>query len=384
MLLHASTTFAQPCQKPEQGIPSLARRYQEIAPGLSLLPAHAQVSEAVTSVTRVHDSIISTRLAFGEAWNPDHKLSGKRIVTIVAIVSGAVGETVRLARAPGRHLGWDKKSKLLLRGPDVINGEHCRWTGSFAPVRQVCFAQSKGRPGSWFAVRQANATTIFRPQFHRKAVVPLWAEPEYGFMPSRMDANPIVSIPIGRTGTSAHADVTFNPWYHPQVAILDESGRWSIWNIEGTRNKRNTYKAILEKNGSIQQSETEDSEEVKASDGWARLSWVTDVHTLVICDRRTLQIINLKPDLAVTLPAPDLALTRTSGWVLDLKRSPVDDSHIFVLTSFQIFWIEVVSVAAADQGNTKLPGGRILLSWRHFRHGEDISLQLNVVNEVDG
>ncbi len=106
--------------------------------------------------------------------------------------------------------------------------------------------------------------------------------------------------------------------------------------------------------------------------------------TLAVFNRHQMAVYDLRRRPATQLKATDLGLGKTPTWILDVKRSPVDDEHLFVLTTSHIFWSEVKGAtdegpAAQDQAEVK-----ILLSWWHYRHPEDTSLQLDVSSVNEG
>lgn len=373
----------EPSQDLEHSIQRIARNHPEVVPGLSLLPSLAQLSQAVTATARTHDPTVSRCFAIGEARDLDNQRSGLRTVPILATVGGAAGESVRLLRIQAQKLGWkgsERESTVQLRAHGFRDGEEGWWSGSCGPVKQVCFAQDQGRGGSWLAVRQIDSTAILRPLYHRIPVAPSRAV-HHGtrYASSRVDPNLILTLSIHQTGGSPHADVTFNPWYHRQIAISDQEGCWSIWDVEGKRSRRSTYKAKMYRSGSISHGLKAGQAGLTHQDGWGAVCWVGNASTLVVCNRRHFVILDLRHDPALHLETPDLGICETSRWILDVKRSPINANHLFVVTTSRIFWLQVTTGIESTEAKNRPPKCAVLLSWTHSRHEEDISLQAEIM-----
>ena len=359
------------------------------------MPSLAHVSDTISRVTSSHDPTISNRVAIGQARFLDGRSGSRQPVPIIAVVSGEAGEWLRLFRVQERQLGWrgDEASpgRVFLSTPYVLNKAECWWTAGLGNIQQVRFAQSGPEAGSWLAIRQVTGTTILRPLYCRHPVIPSGPS-RYGqrSVPSRLDPHPVVTISIDQTGDVPHADVTFNPWYQNQIGIIDQRGQWSVWNIEGRRRKRDLRRAVLDCSGALYDGVAASEFAVlDVADGWGAICWVGSIYTLAAFTRRQMALFDLVRRPPVRLETADLALTGTARWILGVRRSPFNDTHIFVLTSSQIFWLEVRGAAAADDDNDrsidqKRPSAcKIILSWIHSRHEEDISLQLEIAGRPD-
>jgi RNA polymerase I-specific transcription initiation factor RRN6 len=173
--------------------------------------------------------------------------------------------------------------------------------------------------------------------------------------------------------------VTFNPWYQRQFALIDERGNWSIWEISGRqRRHKSNLSAACVKSGSLPWLDLGDGQDIEGHprhDGWAAIEWVGDFKTLIVSDRRCLILYRTEDDDTYSYPI-ELDLGRKSEWILDVKRSPCNVSHVFILTTSRIFWLDVSpeSLPAADKGSN--PSLYPRLSWRHFRDTEDTTLKL--------
>ncbi len=385
LLAHNPSNGAQGAITRTRNIKKLAQTYPELVPGISLLPALAQVSEIVCEATSRYDPSVSELLAFGTALNRDNPRKGSKTVSIIATAGGEAGEAVRLACLRRRQIGWHANNTIGLNCPEVENKEQGWWSGYGGPIQQLCFAEGEGNANSWLAVRYPGATTILRPNLHRRTTLPVSSsssKPRDLYPASRLDPNPVATVPIERSGGAPHANVSFNPWFEKQLAIVDQEGRWSVWDIENQNSRRNLWAVKAGSAGNIHDGQNEglDSSYIDA-DGWGSILWACNVHTLLVFSRRTFVLCNIKEDLE-PLAGPDLALTKTVDWILDVKRSPSDKSHVFVVTSSRIFWLRIIGFGEMKTVGDPDVGAKILLSWRHFLDQMDISLGLSVLMDT--
>ncbi|KAG9607390.1 hypothetical protein KCV04_g18328, partial [Aureobasidium melanogenum] len=118
-------------------------------------------------------------------------------------------------------------------------------------------------------------------------------------------------------------------------------------------------------------------------DGWGRAIWAGNVQTIVTASRRCLGIYDIqgKP---VRLQSPNLGLTGTPHWILDIMLNPLDPTLIFVLTSNSLFCLRVRCLDEFDPESYNTAGAEIVLQCRHFRDPEDTGLGLsNFVDDID-
>lgn len=369
----------QPAAHRRKNIKKLFQSFPELVPGISLLPRLGQVSEIVNEVVSRYDPTKSVLSAFGKAKTervPYLKRRSKPAdVPILAAVGGFAGEAVRLFRLEEEYTGWEEKEDICLRALNPVIKEQCWWFGNGSPIQQVCFGRVGGNTTSWLAIRYHGATTILQPFLHPDVVPPRPLHSSYSKKvlqsPSRLDSNPIITLPVGWTGGSPHADISFSIWNALQFAIIDQQGCWTTWELERPSPNSRTWTVKAGPKGKLTTAH---------SDGWGAISWAGDERTIVIARRKSFSVFNLgEPSKRLT--APDLQLSKSSDWILDMKISPSDDAHIFIVTSTRIFWLRI---APSDQSHGKEDGDSralILLSWRHFRDESDTSLKLNVLND---
>jgi RNA polymerase I-specific transcription initiation factor RRN6 len=341
----------------------------QLTAAVDLLPDLTLVSAAISSTTSTYDPLIGCLLSFGSATLEDRYEDPRRIA---ALPTGEGGNILRLAFLNQERLGWRMDRSVWVDGL-TLKEAHCGyWNEEAAPIQQVCFAQSEER-SSLLAVRLPTRTVLFRPVYHRRAQAP-GPSPFYDLPASRIDANPILSIDSSETGGFPHTNVTFNPDFQLQFALVDQSQTWSVWGIEHRR-QVDTHSTSCLIRGSI--SEFGDAN-VDGEDGWSRILWVADLYTLLVCNRRHLSIISIRGGSSAYLACPPMFSERSADWILDVKRHPRDRGRVFVLTSTRLALLAVTASSEKSGASTEEPGARILASWRHYRSAEDFTLQMSV------
>ncbi|KAJ9658374.1 hypothetical protein H2201_007814 [Coniosporium apollinis] len=342
-----------------------------------LLSNAAITSGAVTSAVEHYDPLKGDIIAYGKAADIDNG-RGKGKIQIAAVAGGAAGEALRLIQVRRKRQGWDQDYSIALEVPDLESGDTGWWAGGSAAIQQVCFSHSNDDKSNFLAVRTLRATHIFRPQYYRDLVPPTARHGTHVHCPaSRVYANPILSLPVHATGVS-HADVGFNPWYQQQFAIVDRDGKWSVYDIEGSR-RTSSYKAVPFRSGALLSDlklQGGDSSGAAREDGWMRVLF-TDVNHVTVCSRRQFGIFDLRGE-SVRLKSPGFSMERSPGWFLDVRRDPVNDGHVVVLTSTHLFLVCLDGVSMGNDSSQSTSKARIVLSWRHFRDAEDITMQLSV------
>lgn len=345
----------------------LAHNHPQLVPAAKDLPDLSAMSEAVTSAATTYDPHVGDLLSFGTVFLKKF-VRPKRIA---ALPAGPSGSILRLVPLSQQRQGWNGDRSVWLQGPSFRLVDSGYWNEEAAPIQQVVFAQSD-TSNSFLAVRLPSRSVLFRPSYHRgrRAAEP---SPHYDLPPSLLSARPILNITLDQTGGAPHADVTFNPDYQFQFGVVDQQGAWSLWQIE-RRAKRDEYSAARMVGGQILPAE----EVADAGDGWARILWAGDGNTLIICNRRQLSLVNVTGKTFEYLHAPPVVPQRSSDWILDIKRHSQHHHCFFVLTSTRLFLISVTTSSVAGETTAGQAGATILLSRRHYRGDEDLTLQMHV------
>ena len=386
--LYAPSAHVQSATERARNIKDLTHQYPELLPASSLFPGLGQVSEVVDDITSSHDPTISELLAIGEAVDADNKgHRGLRTVSIAAAAGGTAGEAVRLVLLNNLKLGWEDSKNIRLSAFSSRGGEEGWWYGNGSPVQQLVFAEAEGRPSTWLAVRYHGAIAVLRPELRRNAYIPPLAPAASNRnTPSRINANHIMTLRNDHAYDVPYSDVTFNPWYNQQIATIDQKGFWAVWDIEkrdkqakGTRFwnvKKTLYGELFD---GLPEGETLNS---SAADGWGVILWAGDPSRIIVASRRIFAVLDITGNPRRLL-SPKLLSSTTSEWILDVKRSSKDLTHVFVITTLSIFWLQITSSAGIYDVEEPAVGAKCLLSWRHFRDPEDISLSLGVADHSE-
>ncbi|KAJ4368162.1 hypothetical protein N0V83_006518 [Neocucurbitaria cava] len=366
---HVNSTSVQ------RNVRGVVRAYPQLAPALEQLPELALVSAAIQTTTSTYDPLIGNLLSFGSITLEDRHEHPRRIA---ASPTGEAGNILRLSTLTKERHGWGMDRSVWVEGPSLKEAESGYWNEDAAPIQQVCFAQSEDR-STFLAIRLPTRTVLFRPVYFRDRR-PAKASPYYHLPTSIIDAHPILSMGLEQTGGAPHTDVAFNPDYQLQFGIVDQNHTWSVWDIEHGR-KGDVYTLSCLVQGHIDPPENVNS---VGEDGWARILWIGDVNTLLVCNRRVLSIVNIKGNSFTFLPCPELCTKRSAEWILDVKRHPRFRGRFFVLTSTRLILVAVTTPSEALDANVGAAGAFILTSWRHYRDAEDFTLNCSVQVLADG
>jgi len=340
-------------------------------------------AKAPSATRRDRPPVFGQLLAIGGAVDVDHQ-PRYRTDPIIAIANGEAGHVLRLIRPRVANYGWGKQSAVSLSLMDAASSDLGHWVGIGGRIQQIAFADEQNVSSTLLAVRQASVITIFRPTYHRQpvpAVIPSGYAKQYP--PSRLSANPITALTAERCGSRRHVDLSFNPFYSRQFAVVDDLGRWSIWDIEGRLRKRSTAELVPGKSGGIYDDYVPPSrlKGTDNADGWHRVLWATNVSTIVVCNRRHIAVFDVRTT-PTRLKSPELLpARRNTDWILDIKRSPKNPSHLYVLTTSRIFWVEVITSGEDKDGHGS--GIRVILSYRHFRDANDETMSLTTLKDGD-
>lgn len=361
--ISTNTTGAQ------KALQRLVHDYPQLAPASALVPKLALVSAAILSTTSVYDPLVGNLFSLGSIPFGEKRDNPRRVA---ALPAGEAGNILRLALLIKERHGWGFDKSIWLEGPSLTDGESGYWNEEAAPIQQVCFSQSEDK-SSFLAVRLPTKTVFFRPLYHQRRQSA--NQSRYYDLPSSIiDAHPILSIGVEQSGGAPHADVTFNPDFQLQCGIVDQQNTWSVWDIDYAR-KGSTYSMSCFVQGSI--APPEDLPQA-GEDGWARILWVGDVNTLLVCNRRQLSIVSIKGASYSYLPTPAVFAQHSSEWILDVKGHPRHRNRFFVLTSARLFLMAVTTSSEALDATAGEAGAVVLVSWRHYRGSEDFTLQLSV------
>ncbi|KAJ5909151.1 hypothetical protein N7495_001833 [Penicillium taxi] len=335
------------------------------------------LSNFVSVTSDFYDPQVSTLLDLGSAWSIRHFDMGAR-VSIAAAVTGDCSTTItfRLMRADTVKL----TNQGLVRAPAIGDSESTEWSTQGARIRQICFArpvEEEEEGATWMAARLTESTVFFRPLYRQNpAAMHIYHDDPAAFPSdlrnSRLDANPTVEIFSSYTGGFPHADVSFNPWWQRQVAIVDSRGNWSIWIISGKLRKANWLVTPGQK-GSLPILDSTNANSPR-HDGWASIEWVADFSTILVADRRCAMLFQMVGE-DTRSSTIELCLGKPSEWILDMQRSSQNPSHFFILTTTRLLWFDV-AMSVPNAAGVR-PPLRPHTAWCHFRDVEDTTLRIS-------
>lgn len=362
--------------KRSQNLRDLTDQYSELLPSINLLPGLAQTSEAVIDVTSNYDPTTSELLAFGQAIVVQKERRGAGKVPIAAVAGGTAGEAVRIVLLSKEQLEWKDSNNVTLSNYTSKHGEQVWWVGNGRSIEQLVFADVEDESRPWLAVRYGGTVSILQPLLRPDATTPKRTRSGFLSYPSSwLDPNHLATLPVQRSGGVPIADVTFNPWNNKQIATVDQCGRWFTWDIELRAQKMGVWMIRKSRNGSLSRMSGHVEPKVIA-DGWGAILWVSDMNTIVVSSRTMLAVYDIKDDSRELFVLNSLPNVETD-WILDLKRSPSELNHVFVLTTSSVYWFHISTVREKDSPESE-PGARCLLSWRHFRDPQDFSVRLSI------
>lgn len=352
-----------------------------------------------------------TQLAIGEMTDTSDP-RGISVVPLIATAAGHTGEVLRLLR-PERSSWASEQSRILalrLSSSDVAPDETL-WAdhvGTIHSIKSVVDTR-RSEPTRWLIVQRDSGTTVFRPEYQR---VPFGSE-SAGVRPqepSRIAPNLLFSLSKHQTGHRCHSDMCFNPGvksHPPQLAIVDEGGFWTVWDIVGTRGR--VYKqprTKLNVCGSIRQGvrqkmywkattepqwhrilfvgvpasafhdldESDDDKDTESQSASAFLP-LQRSSTLLLCNQKLLRLVDL--DSNMLLPDLRFTLDGSREAILDVQIDSRDPRYFFLITSSTFFVAAVFSTRDPMEDRDRKRGS-ILYSASHMRDRFDQGLKLFV------
>ncbi|KAK5120544.1 hypothetical protein LTR85_006200 [Meristemomyces frigidus] len=344
-----------PSQRHAQQVRDLIKVHPELQPASRPLPPLLRVSEAVVSATALHDPLKGSLLDVGRV--PSEATHST--IDVAAFASGPTGSDLRLAQTRTQRRGWDKNRAAWIQVP-AFHGEAAVWRGEGAPIQQIRFAHALERSDAVLAVRLITRTLIFRPTLGKTHVDASSC--------LNLDPNPVFEMPVRDGDGLPHADVAFNPWYIRQCGVVDQAGRWSVWELDGRAT--NTGKCVCEGRVPVDLDC-----HAAVADGWARIMWVCNPSTVAVSTRHRLALLTVTEG---TSPSTAITVFSTEGgpaWILDVVALLTHPSYLFVLTSERIVLYKI-NTDGADALSVKSA-----FSMKHYRSPQDITLSLTLCED---
>ncbi|PHH90710.1 hypothetical protein CDD83_2864 [Cordyceps sp. RAO-2017] len=323
---------------------------------------------------------------------------------LLAAATGESGEQLRLSRVDESRWLWEDGAKTVLHLSVVDAGyqeEEALWMTDFVPITQVKAATYLAPSSSfrWLLVQKPTSTTILQPEYHPVPVPGHGAAGDSTQQPlSFVNPNPVLTLDNHRTGGNAHSDVSFNPpgpGRPARLAIMDECGYWTLWDILGTWNadkktlRLSPYRCghmcggILDsippqpaypadRHGMLHVGEPEADapSNRQAVNGWQEMAKPSRYLLMWRTDR--CEVLDLESNTSFGVPELALYGATKTDRILDIQRSRVNEDHVFVLTSQRLLWVDVFGRGSSPEGKHK---PKILLCCPHISaHNEDMKM----------
>ncbi|KAM5374670.1 hypothetical protein ACJZ2D_006448 [Fusarium nematophilum] len=331
---------------------------------------------------------------------------------MLAAATGESGELLRLARVDRSRWQWGHDEDTILNlsviDPDDPD-EEAIWASDGLPISQVKFATSLSRydAARWLIVQKQTSTTILQPEYH-KVPVAQTVDPEFCVhrpRPSRIDPNPVLTLSHKQTGGNAQVDAAFNPnsrGQPPQLAIMDECGYWSVWDVPGS--KRHNSRLSLQKCGHISEgllnelpsitgfpaekhgisfvgTAATDSfwEDPSSQDVDEASRFASPSSHILLWNREKYEVLDLVSNIALPRLSILSPSKRNPDSIIDIRVSPVNQNHIIVLTMRNLFWIDLFAPNEEEETPSKPV---ILVTCPHLIDGE--GLRMTACPAADG
>lgn len=292
---------------------------------------------------------------------------------VLAYPSGGAGDIMKLTELRDAREGWgvDRKSAWL-KTFEVREADSSTYFAD-GKIRQICFARNQvDESHPLLAVRTAMSITVFLPQIYLSAESAEKVNGDHSGNCSRIALQQVNKFSIEGNGLVEFVDISFNPWFPTLLAAVLEDGRYHLWTLLPGQHTWDQKDSI---EGDIGELDFENIE----VDNWHRIVWMSN-STFIVSTRTHLKAFRRRGANVVCINQ-DVLATNKVNIIVDVRRSPIDDSCIFVTNTTHImclFGTRNVRNVDAD------PSFTIALSWRHYRDPNDLSLKISFIEEEAG
>ncbi|KAI1118145.1 RNA polymerase I-specific transcription initiation factor RRN6-like protein [Nemania sp. NC0429] len=387
----------------------LMRNHPEASLGNHLLHDQLAEEKAVLSSEQQHGRN-TCLFSLGEM--TDTTMQRNPGILLIVTVTGSANNILRFARLEQPKWLWSREPHVAVRLAEVAAEKPEMWIEEeVGPIHRVkCMVDlQRYNPTRWLAVQRDSGTTIFQPEY-RKAGQDASLERDFPYIAP----NPRFHLSKKQTGGNTPSDVSFNPGTRsnpPQLAIIDEGGFWSVWDVRYTRLKplsRSSPKlrvcghidrGVLERLPQRDHSDTSwhtvlwighsennldllgsldlgaDNEELGSEPAFPPLQRSS---SLLLCNSQQVRLL----DLTTGVFLPDLVFCHPDSLecILDVQIAH-NSQYCYVLTTSQLFIVRAYSRSGAAWDKPEKLWS-ILFSTPHFRSSFDRSLKI-VVSQSD-
>ena len=319
------------------------------------------------------DDLSTERPLFALGSVPDYtNINFSRQVTLLAAATGESGELLRLAASHDTRWQWEESRDAFLNlsvVDPVDREEETIWASDGLPITQIKYVEGLSNQDyvRWVIVQKQTSTTVLQPEYHP---IPLSTnrpkEDSAHHLPSHVQPHPVVTLQHSETGGNAHSDVAFSPaafGHDPMLAIIDECGYWSIWDVLGTWRpglkttrlsmrlcghindglmanfsqqashpaSKHGLVAVPNRNAAISREASSEKGQWTIPPGPTLLMWRSD--KLMAMDMHTGE--NISSLKKIWNPSD------RSRQIIDIQRCLVFEDRVFIVTERSILWMEV-------------------------------------------
>ncbi|EME48657.1 hypothetical protein DOTSEDRAFT_67632 [Dothistroma septosporum NZE10] len=359
---HADSPIGQSDSSESEGkrharqIKALVEAFPEFEPAASLLPPLLQVSEAAENAHSHHDPLAGSIIAFTNIRSEIRH----RALPVVAMGTGTTGCTLQVSQLEIERRGWAEDKTTWLEVP-VLGVDQTTWISSGGIIQQLVFAEPTGRKDALLAVRLTSKVVVFRVTIRKGCAK--------NGTPHGLKLDIIFENPHHAAPERSFMDVSFNPWFSQQIAVIDNAGDWQVFEMS-TEKVRQVFE--------ICEGTARDGKETAVvGDGWARISWISDLATVVACTRQRLTVFSIRDIEPSVLREVSVQLPGPVPWILGLMKLPGDMQRFALLTGTHLHLYKV------PRAETDILHVSSELRIRHYRDVEDLSLRVTSFTHDD-
>jgi len=367
-----------------QAISWLLQSCPEICPAASFIPQLVRASERSLRSDTQNACLLGDLLAYGRAYSTGDGTFSKTI-PLVATLRGESEDAICIMELRQARRGWGSDKSVWLETSEPNLSGAGWWQGQGGPVRQLCFAKSVDATYTLLAVRSQMNVTILRPVWRKEPTIGSRSVDGRPYPPSHIGTQLLIMLSAKHMSNDECADVVFNPWYQQQFATLNRQGHWAVWIIESQQPTQSNFKARAVCNGEVDEEDDEAHSPLPGvhRDGWGRIIWIGNVHTILVCNRRRLQAFDIRETSAL-YGMPELDIGGVTSCILDMRKSPFGDDDVFIVTSVSVIWLRFCHKVADGPESRLLPCFKIVISWKHCRDIRDTSMRISFQSKPEG
>lgn len=363
-----------------------------------------------TAAAQEHAAASPSLLAVGEITDHTDRVHlGKVGRPAIAMAAGEGGHILRVIPLNQEDATWPDKN-LSVRMIKVSTSAVGIWDADGVPITTIKFAVDGRRfdPIRWLLVQRPTGTSLLEPEINVMPFQGGISEYErsdfFSQLPRTISVKPIFTIEARKTGGAAHVDVCFNPvadGRSPQLAIIDAVGRWSVWDITGSRSVTpKILQPMLTARGSIDAGpapglqtilgndpathkllyvlpsgkhgiKQEDDQDYSDHQHWGLYSRspVRSNH-LLVCSDTDVRLYDATQ--GVQLAGIRVVNANRAETIVDVQGYPICPSQALVLTTSSLYWLDT---KITDDGHFRIS---VISSFPHYKKADAGALILSV------